>query len=209
MQPVTNRLTSIIGTYHLASEQERIQGLQWYPKAYTAALALSAAHQVSAITVAGVIAALSPNNAWKRNLTDAEALIGTYHRDGAYTASQLKVCTYGVNLQKALTILKLTNPTIEDVATVLHGRKVSSFFRCILGSHTDVCVDGHAYSIWAGQTIPTSKTPKISPRLYEQIARDYTQATTLIHSRTPSHELLSPVALQAITWVTHRRMLQQ
>jgi hypothetical protein len=161
------------------------------------------------ITAAGVIAALSPNNKWDRNLRDADALISCYHQHGAYNASQLKVCTYGANLQKALTILKLTSPTVEDVETVLHGRKVSAFFRCILGSQTAVCVDGHAYSIWLGQTIRTTQTPKIGPRLYEQIARDYTQAATLIGSRAPSHEIPSPVELQAITWVAHRRMLQR
>jgi hypothetical protein len=112
---------------------------------------------------------------------------------------------------KALTILKLNHPTVEDVATVLHGRKITAFYRCILGSQTAVCVDGHTYSIWAGETIPTTKTPSISARLYEQIARDFTHAADLINNRIPTLHgpILSPAELQAITWIAHRRMLQR
>jgi hypothetical protein len=209
--PITSRTTGILGTYYLATEPERSAGRQWYTHAHTAALDLSASYPVGVITAAGVIAALSPNNRWHRNLLDADALINCYHQRGAHAASQLKVCTYDANKQKALTILKITNPTVEDVATVLHGRKVSAFFHCILGSQTAVCVDGHAYSIWAGQTIRTTQTPKISPRLYEQIAKDYTHAADLITNRHPTLHgpILSPVELQAITWITHRRMLQR
>jgi hypothetical protein len=72
-----------------------------------------------------------------------------------------------------------------------------------------VCIDGHAYSIWAGETIRTTKTPKIGPRLYEQIARDYTAAAALIGSHAPSHEIPSPAQLQAITWLTHRRLFSR
>jgi hypothetical protein len=209
--PITSRTTGILGTYYLATEPERSAGREWYRHAHTSALDLSATYPVGVITAAGVIAALSPNNRWHRNLLDADALISCYHQSGAHAASQLKVCTYSANKQKALTILKITSPTVEDVATVLHGRKVSAFFRCILGSQAYVCVDGHAYSIWAGETITTTKTPKISPRLYEQIARDYTQAADLINNRHPTLHgpVLSPAELQAITWVTHKRLISQ
>jgi hypothetical protein len=211
MITIPTRTTGIIGTYHLATESERINGRQWYSQAHTAALDISDTYPVGVITAAGVIAALSPNNRWNRNLLDADALIDCYHQRGAHAASQLKVCTYGAMAQKALTILKLTHPTMEDVATVLHGRKITAFYRCILGSQTAVCVDGHAFSIWAGETIPTTKTPSISARLYEQIAHDYTHAADLINNRHSTFHwpTLSPAELQAITWITHKRMLQR
>jgi hypothetical protein len=210
--PITSRTTGIIGTFHLSTESERIAGRQWYSQAHTAALDLSASYPVGVITAAGVIAALSPNNRWYRNLLDADALIDCYHERGAHAASQVKVCTYAAMAQKALTILKLQHPTVEDVATILNGRKITAFYRCILGSQTAVCVDGHAYSIWAGETIRTNKTPKISPRLYEQIARDYIQAAAMIgHCPSPTlhgpnNPFLTPVQLQAITWVAHKRI---
>jgi hypothetical protein len=210
--PLPSRITSILGTYYLSTETDRIAGRQWYSQARTAALYLSGTYPVSVVTAAGVIAALSPNNRWHRNLLDADSLIDCYYHKGghagdAIVASQIKVCTYSSNLQKALTILKIQHPTIEDVTAVLNGLKITAFYHCILGSQTAVCVDGHAYSIWAGQTITTTKTPKISPRLYDQITADYTRAATLIGSKAPSHEIISPVQLQAITWLAHKRII--
>lgn len=206
--PIPSRITSILGTYYLSTESERIAGRQWYSQAHTAALDLSGQYPVGVITVAGVIAALSPNNPWHRNLLNADTLIECFVSHGPYAASQLKsICTFPVMVQKALTILKLQHPTVEDVATVLNGRKITAFYRCILGSQTTVCVDGHAYSIWAGETIRITETPKIHPQLYEQIAHDYTKAAALIGSRCPSYEILSPVQLQAITWLAHKRII--
>jgi hypothetical protein len=205
--PLPSRITSILGTYYLSTETDRITGRQWYSQARTAALDLSSTYPIGVITAAGVIAALSPNNRWHRNLLDADTLISCYHQLGAHAASQIRVCTYGPNLQKALTILKIQHPTVEDVAAVLNGLKITAFYRCILGSQTSVCVDGHAYSIWAGETIRTTQTPKIGLRLYKLIVSDYTTAASLINSKAPSHEIISPVQLQAITWLAHKRII--
>jgi hypothetical protein len=200
---ITSRLTPILGTYHLSTESERVAGKGWYRQAHTAALDLSASHPVGVIKGAGIISALSPNNKWARNLKDADRLIGAYFEHGPLIASKTTVCTYGANLQKALTILKLDHPTTADVETILHGQKIKAFYRCILGDSQSVCVDGHAYSIWVGHHITTAKTPKISPKLYAQITADYTKASQLIS--TP-HTITSPAELQAITWLTHKRL---
>jgi hypothetical protein len=204
--PITSRTTSIIGTYFMSTDTERRNGRLWYPAAHTAALDISGEYQVSVITAAGVIAALSPNNRWHRNLIDAPVLIQVFTSSGAEHASRVKVCTYSANLQKALTILKLQSPTVEDVATVLNGRKITSFFRCILGDEDSVCVDGHAFAIWQGSTLPTRKAPAISPRLYAQIQDDYREAARLINNRDGHGYRVTPAQLQAITWVTHRRL---
>ena len=200
---LTSRTTAIIGTYHLSTDLERANGKNWYPQAHTAALNLSASHPLGVIKSAGVISALSPNNKWPRNLRDAARLIDAFFRYGPLVASKTAVCTYGINKAKALAILKLQSPTVDDVATVLHGLKITAFYRCILGDSQAICVDGHAYSIWAGEHITTTKTPKISPRLYAQISADYTKAAQLIS--TP-HAITSPAELQAITWLTHKRL---
>jgi hypothetical protein len=203
-----SRITSIIGTYAMSTEVERTQGRQWYPAAHDIAADLSRDYPIGVITAAGVIAALSPNNKWSRNCADARKLISTYSEHGGHAASQVTVCTYGVNLAKALAILKLQHPTMDDIEAVLNGRKVVSFFRCILGNQQEVCVDGHAYSVWAGETITTNKTPKISPTLYDRIADDYREAADLInyHHGSPGREIMEPAHLQAITWITHRRL---
>lgn len=203
MKPITSRITAILGTYHLANDSEQSAGRVWYPQTHRAALDLSGPFACGVITSAGVIAALSPNNKWERNLKDAQTLLDTFKTLGAYAASQVRVCTYDTNKAKALAILKLQSPTADDVAAVLNGLKVTAFYRCIMGDSNAVCVDGHAYSIWAGELITTTKTPKISPRLYAQIAADYTQAAQLIS--TP-HDIIKPAELQAITWLAHKRL---
>lgn len=204
-----SRITGIIGTYHLATESERINGRNWYKQAHDAALELSAQYPVSGITAAGVIAALSPNNRWSRNVMDASVLIEAFCEQGPVVAGRVKVCTYGANLQKAITILKLTGATVEDVAAILHGRKITSFFRCILGDQQSVCVDGHSYSVWAGEIITTTATPSIGKALYRQIVNDYREAARLVSlQETDNRHLdhITPAQLQAITWVTHRRL---
>lgn len=205
--PIPSRITSILGTYHLANDQERSDGKQWYSRAHRAALDLSGPFACGVITSAGVIAALSPNNKWERNLKDAQTLLDTFKTLGAYAASQVKVCTFDTNKARALAILKLQSPTVADVSTVLNGLKITAFYRCILGDSQTVCVDGHAYSIWAGEHITTTKTPKISPRMYAQISADYRQASQMISS--PLHHgphRATPAALQAITWLAHKRL---
>lgn len=203
-----SRITSIIGTYALATESERIAGDRWYPSAHTDALNLSREYPVSVITAAGVIAALSPNNRWDRNLLDAAILTQVFTTYGPAQALQVKLCTYNANKQKALTILKLASADVNDVATILNGQKVTSFFKCILGDTSEVCVDGHAYSIWAGETISTTRTPRISPVLYAAIQSDYRRAANALNEKDGHGIRLTPSSLQAITWVAHRRLIK-
>lgn len=204
MKTHTSRITSIIGTYHLATETEISHGLRWYEQAHTAALDMSREYPVGVITAAGVIAALSPNNRWGRNLLDARNMLALWVNDEDPTLA--KPCTYSANTQKAVTIMKLTNPSVDDICNVLNGRKVSAFARCILGDQQSVCVDGHAYSIWAGERITTTTTPSIGKALYEQITSDYRTAAAMIKANQPHGPWASPAQLQAITWITHRRI---
>jgi hypothetical protein len=110
MKPLTSRTTAIIGTYHLSTDLERSNGKNWYRQAHRAALDLSGPFACGVITSAGVIAALSPNNKWERNLRDAQTLFDRFKVLGADAASQVRVCTFDTNKAKALAILKLQRP---------------------------------------------------------------------------------------------------
>lgn len=208
--PITSRITPILGTFHLASPADIEHGRTWYQQAHDACCDLSAQFPIGVITAAGVIAALSPNNRWDRNLLDAHTVIDAYTERGAWLASHARVATYGANLAKAITILKLQSPSDDDILNVLNGQKVSAFYRCILGDVESVCVDGHAYSIWSGESLTMKQVPKISPRLYDRIASDYREAARLInaphHPSSHEHRPITPAQLQAITWTTHRRL---
>jgi hypothetical protein len=157
-------------------------------------------YSVSADAVAGVIAALSPNNRWERNLRDADALIRAYTLGGLSDALEVKTSTYNKNKAKALDILGGKLPL-----DVLGGLKVRAFYGCIIGAD-DVCVDGHAYAIWRGERISTSSTPKISAKLYGSIVADYVKAAATINSVLGT--TYRAYQVQAITWLTWRRMVK-
>jgi hypothetical protein len=191
---------SILAVFFTASETEKHEGLSWYARANIVASRLAIAYDVpgGAPTVAGVIAALSPNNRWERNVADAERLIKA-SACGDDT-DVVKVCTFSKNKEKALAILNGT-PALE----VLGGNKVRAFYQCIAQPAGDaVCVDGHAYSIWLGERVPTTKTPSISDKLYDRIANDYRLAAEQINNITKEYYSASQV--QAITWVTWRNL---
>ena len=197
---------NISGMLQLASQADILLGLDWYKRAHK--LGVRLIHAYDGLTLGqavGVIAALSPNNKWTRNCVDAEAMIKAWHM-GADPLS-VKVCTFNPNKAKAAAILALTADDLETdtIAEILNGRKVVAFYRSIMGDPDAVCVDGHAYAVWIGERIPTTQTPSIGVKLYADIARAY----QLVAKR--SYELcgttLTPTQVQAVTWVTYRRLL--
>ncbi len=197
---------NIAGILSLATEADIFEGKEWYARAHRFGVQLIAAYDITMGQAVGVIAALSPNNKWERNCADADRLINAYLSD--HDLSLTKVCTYNTNKQKAIKILDLDMESAEPEAieSILKGRKVTAFYRSIMGDPNAVCVDGHAYSVFIGQRIPTSKTPNIGKGLYETIQRAY----CLVADR--SFEIcghkLTPTQVQAVTWVTYRRLLK-
>lgn len=187
---------NILAVFFTACTAEVCEGREWYSNANEYACELAIRYNVHVETAAGVIAALSPNNRWSRNLVDAESMIKVHANGG--NLDDLKVATFNKNKAKAITILEGGDPLIT-----LGGRKVRAFYECIMG-HDSVCVDGHAYSIWLGQRVPTTKTPSISAKLYGQIAGDYRIATEQINNITGEH--FTPAQVQAVTWVVWRNL---
>ena len=181
----------------LATAGEQAEGQTWYRRANTAAVRLADQYEVPIPVAAGVIAALSPRNKWKRNLIDAENLIAVYKAAGAEAAEDVKVCTFGKNKKKAIEILVWAFEHTGPVKNVLSGPKLIEFFSCIMGED-DVCIDGHAYSIWFGDRVTLAKVPSIGKKLRAQIKSDYMAVA--------DKNNLKPFEVQAITWVAHRRL---
>ena len=183
----------------LATAGEQAEGQTWYRRANTAAVRLADQYEVPIPVAAGVIAALSPRNKWKRNLIDAENLIAVYKAAGAEAAEDVKVCTFGRNKAKAIEILQLNEPVREEqVLGILSGPKLQEFYGCIIGVHDEVCIDGHAYSIWAGDRITLANVPNIGKKLREKIKVAYCRAAQEVD--------VTPAQMQAITWCAWRRI---
>ena len=199
----------IVAKFQLATSQEVQLGCDWYRSALNIAGRIADRYHLPIETVAGVIAALSPNNRWERNIIDAEAMIKCWSAGGTdEDILAVKVCTYTKMQEKALAILRfgdiLTNAS-PSITAILNGPKIIEFFNCITNpALNDVCIDGHAYSVWFGQRLTMKQVPNIGKKLRQQIKTDYVDACTFINEEL--NESYSPADIQAITWVTHKRI---
>jgi hypothetical protein len=201
MESFTNQLLqrrgvrNIIGTYYLANECDKQEGFKWYCNALSIAARIANNYGLRTTAVAGVIAALSPNNKWERNIRDAENVCRLYTVGGPASAADCKVCTYKANLRKAVQILMG-----EPIEQTLNGPKVIEFYNCIIGE-PDVCIDGHAYSVWFGERLAMKEVPSIGKKLREEIKSDYIAAAEYLGT-------VRPFELQAITWVVWKRIYE-
>lgn len=99
-QKIKNRLEAWI---NLATEEQIEDGKNWYKDAQKFTRYLSDRYNIDSYVCASVVSALSPNNKWERNKTDAEAVIKA-HLNGI-APENIKVCTYNANKNKAFDIL--------------------------------------------------------------------------------------------------------
>lgn len=189
----------ILAIFFMACDRETANGMSWYPSAHSACRAMAGRYDLPTDTVAAVVAALSPNNRWERNLRDAEALIKAFCLGDEDDMKATKVSTYGLNKRKAIRILRGEPPL-----SVLGGLKVRNFFGAIMLQPGACCVDGHAFAIWKGEYIPTARTPTISAKLYAAIAADYQRAADIITTITGTAHTASQV--QAVAWVVWQRI---
>jgi hypothetical protein len=194
----TKNVNNIKAIYSLSTIQEKIDGANWYESAHKIALNLADNYGLTLQTAAGVIAALSPRNKWTRNVIDAENLIETFVRDPE-SAVKIKVCTFNKNKEKALKILRNNQDFFTDnTREILSGPKLNEFFNCILGVEDDVCIDGHAYCIFNGSRTSLKDVPSIGVKLRKEIKSDFRKAAAKFN--------ISAAQMQAITWVTWRRI---
>lgn len=190
---------NIIAVYNLATATDKINGADWYDRALTFANALSAVYSIEVTTIVGVIASLSPRNRWERNMQDAESMVKAYANGATYNdLMQLKVCTFKTGKDKAARILTDKISDRAELLATLKGPKLQEFFNCILGDADDVCIDGHAYSIWVGDRITLANVPSIGKKLRQSIKADYQLAALSLG--------VKPHVVQAITWVTWKRL---
>lgn len=200
MTHLTVNQRHIVARFMDATSLEIEQGKQWYLQAFNVCKRIGLEYGVNAELVAAVIAALSPNNKWERNIKDAENVIAAYMLGDVDDAMAVKVCTYGKNLAKAVDILNSCHCRYEEL---LKGPKIIEFYHCIIGQ-LDVCIDGHAYSVWFGERLTMKQVPSIGKKLRQQIKDDYRAATLFINEN--SDEYFTSSEVQAITWCAHKRL---
>jgi len=180
---------NIIAVYRDADAVQYNEGLAWYSDAQKAAHDIAVKYDIAVYIVAAVIAALSPNNKWSRNVTNAATLIDAFLRgDGI---DSVKVSTYNKMKAKAWDILAV-RPDYDGAKTMLKGQKITSFFMDIMGEF-NVTIDGHARNIAYNERVGLADDrTNIGVREYRALQAAYEEAARRVG--------LMPYQLQAITW---------
>ena len=187
---------NIIAVYKMATSDEIKQGITWYLNATSDCKNIADKLRLPLHIVIGVVSALSPNNKWERNVTNAEDLCTAFIN--GQDMDSVKVSTYHKMKEKAWSILE-TMPNYEETIEILNGKKIVSFFRNISGDETDITIDGHARNIYyndkQGLTTPNTNIKKNE---YKDIQKAYLRASKKLG--------IKAYELQAITWVAWRRI---
>lgn len=176
--PLTRRILSVFDD---TDEATRNAGELWYQDANARCLTVAEEFGIRHAQAIGIVAALSPNMRWERNIIAAEEFL----------SGNMSV-TYPANVGKACGILNGRDPL-----DVLGGPKVRSFYVNILSGGWDesVTVDGHASNIARGIRQPIAQT-RVTARQYRIIAQAYRNAAT--------RRGLTPPAMQATVWLAWR-----
>ena len=116
------------------------------------------------------------------------------------------MCTFNGQKDKAITILECDIDSSDNICAILKGNKTIAFFRGILtdGKCDEITVDGHAFNIWRGMYTSLNEVPAISNKLYKTVSDCYRTAAVEINRIEGTS--YSAAQIQAITWVTHRRI---
>lgn len=179
----------IVDTWNQATPHEVQDGLRWYREARSLAESLDPSNPRKA---AAVIAVLSPLTSWTRNVDLAV---------DAYAGRPLGCLSS--NASKAQRIL-----SGEDPDQVVKGSKVRAFWRAITdpSDGSAIVIDRHAVEVAFGKVMSDDQREKIlSPKGgYDSVCQRYAVAAGLL-SDTLGRQI-TPVDVQAVTWVTWRRL---
>ena len=191
---------NILAIYKMATPEEKRDGIVWYANALSECNRIALDLDIPLHIVTGVCAALSPNNKWDRNIINARDLCEAFINGD--DIDSVKVSTYHAMKRKAWVILEAM-PNHDGVISILNGQKIVSFYRNIMGD--DTCtIDGHARNIAYGERVGlTDDKTNIGIKEYRDLQALYVQACkrTRVNGRA-----LKAFELQAITWVTWRRI---
>lgn len=174
---------NILATYAWANDAHKREGSVWYQSAHTFARGLSERYGITLEQAAGVIAALSPQLSWSRNMTCADEIIRTGDTRGVL----------GLSKRNARAILAGAHPL-----DVLNGPKTRAFFDNILrptASHA-VTVDVHATDVALGSRGASRGLHLDRGGRYDAIADAYRSAADSLG--------ILPLVLQAVCWVAWR-----
>lgn len=167
----------IIKHYNSATLQNTLAGKEWYERAHIECQVIAQAYELPLNIVVGVMASLSPNNKWARNIHDTWKFLEKPHMN-------TKVCTFKGQRRKALNILK-SDGTDTTIREILNGAKTKNFYDNIRYYLTS---DRVTVDMWAYRSLDLAHTKKN----FEVAVNAYTEAAIELN--------LQPHQVQAVVW---------
>ena len=181
----------IVNVYMSADDVTIADGRSWYVRAHAIACELAPGDPA---TGAGVLAALSPQMGWLRNVALAREYVATSKAPKGIT---------GDNALKAEKILSGAFSPLE----ILGGDKVRAFYACIIdpGNVESVCIDRHAFDVAVGR-VTSDETRKALRRVgvYDAFAAAYREAARILSELFG--ETILPSQVHVVTWVVWRKL---
>lgn len=181
--------TRLVNIWENSSQDERLEGFSWYPRANAEINWRARQLDVSSEIFTGVVAAISPGLIWSKNIEQAELFI----KD-----QSAKVGSYGGrNREKARRII-----AGKDPLTVLGGLKTKAFYQNLLCLDNDaVTVDRHVhYAAWGIEDNFETQS-RVGTTEYEVLANYIRKIAWNFHRR--------PYEVQATIWVTWRNHIKR
>ena len=175
-------------TFQAATDQDILGGLVWYADAHAFAFDLARATDTDLVTVAAVIAALSPQTRWEANKVAATELL----KNGTRAAGMLVS-----NHERALRVLRAGQHNALSALQIKGDEsapKIAAFARNILGDTTRVTID-----VWATRAAlgAWDSVPLLSRvGMYDAIADQYRFVAAEYGMSAPD--------FQAIVWIAAR-----
>lgn len=167
----------IVKHFKSSSTHNLSEGLTWYSRAHNECLLLAQVFELPLGKVVGVLASLSPNNKWQRNIHDTWNFLDK-------PSIKTKVCTFKKQRLKALAILKCDGTDLS-IQTILSGNKTRNFYENILYHDISEVV---TIDTWAYRSLNLQPSKK-----HFEIAVDaYTEAAKELNLR--------PHQVQAVVW---------
>lgn len=190
---VSNILAVFNAVYERSDANEFLAMGLWYESANKFCAQTARVFNLSVETVAGIVAALSPQLNWDKNKFNAVTLIAALVSNSPLP----KLMAYPANVQKAIAIFNGQSPldVLGENGNKITGKKVQSFYRNIMGYTEYVTIDRHATDIaMFGLQGENHKSGDLgpTPKAYDMIADAYRHAAQLLD--------LPPSTVQCITW---------
>ncbi len=180
----------------LATEAEQINGKQWYTEAYNFCKDTSIKTGIEIEKIAGIVSALSPQTSWELNKKYTHLFISN------------KYVAKPANAKDKAGKIKSDLKSIIDILTILNGRKTQAFFINIIKPTENtgyVTIDRHAVAICIQKPAKVSPLADTEYTKHVSTEQKYNCIAEAYKKIAKKYNLL-PQDLQAITWLTYRRL---